>query len=130
MDTRIPKAQALFWRIERLRQLGYEAGVAPLLKEMARLHLERARELLAQGEADGWSDMYAAITAVIEAGDSMLALDLLDEARAAAAGVGVGAENVLSELVQLEGLAFDLGALPALRDFARPLPPMPRGLAA
>ena len=77
-DVRVKAAQDLFWQIEALRALGApHSAIVSRLDEMARLHEERARELLGQQNVDGWTDLFAAITALGEAGSELRATRLL-----------------------------------------------------
>ncbi len=55
-DWREQEAQRLFWEVEALRGLrASQQAIAPKLTRMARLHEERARELLGRQDADGGS---------------------------------------------------------------------------
>jgi len=67
MDPRVERAQQLFWEVEALRRKGVYPAALPRLLEMARLHEERACELLQAGDPDGWTDLFAAVTAWGEA---------------------------------------------------------------
>ncbi len=72
-----------------------------LQRESARLYERRARALLGRGDRDGWTDIFAAITAWVLAGDEAGARDLLyfgeDLARE------WSEESVLEELADLAG---------------------------
>jgi len=101
MDSRIERAQQLFWEIEAVRQNGvYPAALAQLL-EMARLHEEGARELLQAGNSDGWTDLFAAVTAWGEARQRSEADRLLAVGRGFAVAMGPDNEGVGNELHRL-----------------------------
>lgn len=114
MDPRVVQAQQLFWEIEALRR--QQPGQPPVAKltQMAQLHQARALELLQKGDADGWTDLYAAVTAWGEAGARTEAEHLLSVGRQLAAGRAQGRANVEGQLNELEqwlnGLAVKNGA--------------------
>jgi hypothetical protein len=89
---------------------------------MAQLHEERARELLGRSDPDGWTDLYAAISARAEAGSRLEAYKLICYGRERADALPRGRENVLEELDRVETWVSELKVLPSLRDFARLLP--------
>lgn len=95
---------------------------------MARLHEERARELLGRQDADGWIDLFAAITAWGEAGSEPRARLLLQLGEQAARDLE-GGDTLLEEIDRLERWLGTLCVVPALEDFARRLPPFKRDAA-
>ncbi len=102
MDQRIEQAQRLFWEIERLREQGACRMVNRKLIEMAKLHEERARELLSQRNPDGWIDWYAAVTARAEAGGLREAFGLIQEGRGLSTLFPNGQENIEGQLKELD----------------------------
>lgn len=97
-DDRVERAQKLYWEVEALRRL--EAGrksIAPKLLEMAGLHEELGRELLVNRSAEGWTDLFAAVTAWAEAGRSERATNLLDWSRTQVPNFA-GRENLNAEI--------------------------------
>ncbi|WP_437785659.1 hypothetical protein [Sorangium sp. So ce1097] len=121
-DQRVQEAQQLFWQIEMLRsmQVPHKAIVTRLIR-MARLHEERAKELLSRHDADGWTDLFAAITTWGEAGSEPSAHNLLRFGERMAANFD-GQDLLLSELERLRIWLKSLHVVPALEDFARRLP--------
>jgi hypothetical protein len=122
IDVRVQEAQQLFWQVETLRSLGvpYKAIVAKL-DRMAQLHEELAKDLLSRAAPVGWTDLFAAITAWGEAGKEHRARSLLRFGTQAAKSFE-GQDALRSELERLEGWLSGLRVVPALEDFARPLP--------
>jgi hypothetical protein len=116
MDSRVERAQQLFWEIEAMRAKGLYPIALTQLQEMARLHEERARELLQAGDLDGWTDLFAAVTAWGEARQRSEADRLL------AVGVGfaasMGPEKAAIENELRKQVAW-LDSLP----FVPPIPP-------
>jgi hypothetical protein len=128
-DQRVKEAQQLFWRIETLRSLQVpHRAIAAHLNQMARLHEERAKELLSRQDVDGWTDLFAAITAWGEAGSEPSARTLLRFGERMAANFD-GRDLLLSELERLESWLKGLHVVPALEDFARRLPRFDREAA-
>ncbi|AGP41264.1 hypothetical protein [Sorangium cellulosum] len=128
-DLRVKEAQQLFWQIETLRSLQVpQKTIAAHLSRMARLHEERAKELLSRRDVDGWPDLFAAITAWGEAGSEPSARHLIRFGEHAAASFD-GREHLLSELEHLEDWLKGLQVVPALEDFARRLPRFDREAA-
>ncbi|WP_438032383.1 hypothetical protein [Sorangium sp. So ce204] len=128
-DPRANEAQQLFWQVEILRSLGApHKAIALKLHRMASLHEERARELLSRLDADGWTDLFAAITAWGEAGSEPSARRLLRFGEHVAKSFD-GQDLLLSELDRLKTWLEGLQVLPALEDFARRLPPFRREAA-
>lgn len=112
-----------------LRSLGVpHRAIAAKLHRMAQLHQERARELLDRLDADGWIDLFAAITAWGEAGSEHAARDLLRLGEDVADRFE-GSDVLLSELEHLKSWLKRLQVVPALEDFARPLPRFEREAA-
>ena len=124
MDRRIEQAQQLFWEVGRLRDEGLHRAALPRLVKMAGLHEERALELLGNRAADGWADLYAAITAWGEAGHRGDAERLVAVGRRRSALFGEGSQNILCQLDDLAVWLDSLHIVPSLGDFARPLPAM------
>jgi hypothetical protein len=124
MDPRVEKAQQLFWEISVLRQQGAQRATLQKLTRMSRLHEERALELLSSSNADGWTDLYAAITAWGEAGARSEADRLLHKGREMAAWFRPGQENIEKELDQLEAWLDSLRVVPSLWEFDQSLPPL------
>jgi len=102
MDPRVKRAQQLFWEIEAIRKRGVYPAAIPQLLEMARLSEERARELLQAGDPNGWTDLFAAVTARGEAGQRAEADRLLNTGSELAAALNQGGANVVEELSQLK----------------------------
>lgn len=125
MDKRIEHAQQLFWEIGRLRDVGSHGVAVRKLVQMARIHEELALELLQSREPDGWTDLYAAITAWGEAGHKSDAQRLIFEGRRLSASLADGGENIERQLDELGGWLASLRVVPSLGDFARSLPPIP-----
>jgi hypothetical protein len=115
MDPRVERAQQLFWEVEALRKNGVCPAALPQLLEMARLHEERARELLQVGDVDGWTDLFAAITAWGEARQRGETERLLAVGRGFAAALGSGKAKVEEELCQLEAWLDLLPFAPPIR---------------
>jgi hypothetical protein len=112
MDPRVERAQQLFWEIEALRKKGGSAAAMPQLVEMARLHEERARELLQAGDPDGWTDLFAAVTAWGEARQRSDADRVLAAGRGFAHSLGDEKASVENELRRLEEWQDSLPAAP------------------
>ena len=128
-DERVQEAQQLFWQVETLRSLGATYKVIALkLDRMARLHEERAKELLSRHDADGWIDLFAAITAWGESGSEPSARGLLRFGEGVAERFD-GRDLLLAELEHLDGWLKGLHVVPALEDFARCLPRFEREAA-
>ena len=72
------------------------------LTQMAQLPQERALDLLRQGDADGWTDLEAAVTAWGEAGAKTEAEHVLDVGRQFAAALAHGRANVEGQLNERE----------------------------
>ena len=102
MDRRVEHAQHLYWRIVQLRAQHPEGGVRFLLRTMAFLHESRARDMLSQGNVDGWIDLFAAATAWGNAGMVAAAQWLLGFARERARSIGEGRKNIESEIDETE----------------------------
>lgn len=117
MDPRVERAQQLFWEVEALRKKGVYPVALPQLLEMARLHEERACELLQAGDPDGWTDLFAAVTAWGEARRRDEADRLLTRGRAFVAAPGAKQTAVGTELRRLEAW---LDALPSVPTAAVP----------
>jgi hypothetical protein len=131
-DNRVVEAQALFFVIDDLRLRGAESAAVPLLRRMARLHEDRARELLGQSkrDPDGWPELYAAITAAAEAGNKNWALDMIQYGRDVARNVQLGGDEIAAELERLKAWLETLHVVPSLGELDRPIPPIPAGIAA
>jgi hypothetical protein len=91
---------------------------------MAGLHRDRALELLRSGDADGWPDLYAAITAWGEGGARSEANQLLHLGRQLARSFPAGEPNILKQLEELEVWLDSLHVVPSLGEFAIALPPV------
>lgn len=129
-DLRVTRAQAIHWEIEALRQLGGHRSVLNTKRrEAARLLEERARELLAQRDALGWTDLLAAVTYWGEAGERQRAQDLLDLGASCVRDYPEGAENLREELRSMREWLDALRVVPSLGAFARPLPDLSRRAA-
>ena len=122
MDPRIEQAQQLYWEITRLREFGAHRKTLSKLIEMAQVHEERALELLAAGDPEGWVDLFAAITAWAKAGCREDADRLLAEGRSTASQFGSGEASIHEQLDELEEWADELTVVPSLRDYDRRLP--------
>ena len=130
MDQRIEDAQKLFWEISRLlRENGSRRIVTRKFIEMARIHEDRAGDLLQRCDPDGWPDAYAAITAWGKAGNKSDAFRLIAEGRELSALFPYGKEDIESQLAELETWLVSLQVMPSLGDFARPIPPVPAAAA-
>jgi len=115
MDPRVKRAQQLFWEIESARDKGVYPAALPQLLEMARLHEERARELLQAGDPDGWTDLFAAVTARGEARQRAEADHLLTTGREFAASLNQDDANVVEELGQLKAWLDSLPPVSSVR---------------
>jgi hypothetical protein len=105
VDPRVEQAQTLFWEIEALRRNGRIERIeeaSPKLLAMALLHEQRSIELLEARDADGWVDLFAAVTAFADAGHVDRAARLLLQGRELLEGFRVGRSAVLSELQEME----------------------------
>jgi hypothetical protein len=102
VDPRVEQAQTLFWEIEALRRNGRIEEASPKLLAMALLHEQRSIELLEARDADGWVDLFAAVTAFADAGHVDRAARLLLQGRELLEGFRVGRSAVLSELQEME----------------------------
>ena len=122
LDARATRAQQLHWEVEKLRSQGLDGAVVGKLLELAHLYEERARELLAARDTDGWIDLYAAITVRAEAGSRLEAYRLIRFGRDSASQLSSGRENVIEELGRLEEWVTGLKVVPSLSDFAREVP--------
>jgi len=125
MDPQVKQAQQLFWEIGRLRDQGLYPLALRKVRQMAQIHEELAVRLLHEGEADGWADLYAAITAWGEAGHKGDAHRLILEGRRLSALFPNGRQNIERQLNELEDWLESLRVLPSLSDFDRPMPPIP-----
>jgi len=110
MDRCVEQAQRLFWEIKNLREQGACRLVTRKLVEMAHLHENRARELLARQDPYGWTDLYAAITAWAEAGCINEAFKLVREGRDLSSSLPEGNENVDRQLAELDHWIASLSA--------------------
>jgi hypothetical protein len=122
MDPRVERAQQLFWEIEAVRKKGVYPAALPQLLEMAWLHEDRARELLQAGDPDGWTDLFAAVTARGEARQRAEADRLLTAGREFAASLNQDGANAVEELRQLKAWLDSLPPPPSV--------PTPDGTAA
>jgi hypothetical protein len=122
MDPRIERAQQLYWEITRLREFGAHRKTHSKLVEMAQVHEERALELLAENDPDGWVDLFAAITAWAKAGCREDANRLLVAGRSSTGHFGSGEDNLHRQLDELQEWADGLTTVPSFRDYDRPLP--------
>lgn len=119
MDPRIDRAQQLYWEI-------YGTGTTPRtgcldeLVEMAELHEGVARDRLDQGDARGWIDWYAALSALGDAGRLEDARRLIAEGRRRADAFLSSKADIERELSDFEGW---LGTRIVVGD---PAPPRPR----
>lgn len=127
MDPRIEETQRLFWEVKYLRGRGACRLVTRKLIDMAHLYEARGRELLTRRDPDGWTDWYAAITAWAEAGSMHEAERLVERGRIFATCFDDGRENIERQLEELDAWLRSLlvKVVPALADFARPLPTFP-----
>ena len=114
MDPRVERTQQLYWEVEAFRQKGVYPAALPQLLEMARLHEERARELLQAGDPAGWTDLFAAVTAWGEARRRIDADRVLTAGHGFAASLGPNKANVEKELRQLETWLNSLPPVPAV----------------
>ena len=118
MDVRVEQSQRLFWEIARLRKAGATRLAAQKLAEMARLHEDRAIELLEAGQPEGWVDMYSAITAYGDGGRRRDAEKLIERGRMLAGRLVSGKENVVAQLDEIASWLDALRVMPSLGDFA------------
>jgi hypothetical protein len=126
-DTRAERAQELFWRIADLRDRGLGGTpILVMLREMARLHEDRARELLNREDLGGWTDLFAAVTAWAEAGEARRVRSLLDLGYDQASRVSDGRDAIETELRGLAEWSKRLSVPPALSELAQPTPPLPK----
>lgn len=126
-DPRVVRAQALHWEIEALRQLGaHHAALNVKHREAAGLLEERAREVLGQRDALGWTDLFAAVTHWAEAGERRRAEALLRFGESCVGDFPDGADSLRNELDELRAWLKGLAVVPSLSEFARDLPPVPR----
>jgi hypothetical protein len=125
MDHRVNQAQQLFWEIGRLHEQGLHRLAVRKLAQMAKIHEERALQLLQDREPDGWADLYAAITAWGEAGHKSDAHRLIVQGQALSALFSEGRVNIERQLIELEEWLELLRVVPSLSDFARALPAIP-----
>ncbi len=124
MDPRVERAQQLFWEIAMLKRERAFRPCIEKLVEMATLHEDRAFELLQCLASDGWTELYAAITAWGEAGSRHEAERLIEFGRSRAGLLLAGEGAVHDQLAELESWLDGIRVLPSLRDFDRPLPKM------
>jgi hypothetical protein len=117
MDLRVKEAQRLYWEIEQLRQHGAKRAALPKLHQIARLHEERAIELLCARDPDGWIDLYSAISAWGEAGAHSDAVGLIHRGFKFAALFPSGQKNIEQQLQELRSWLTSIKVLPSLRDF-------------
>jgi hypothetical protein len=125
MDIRGEQAQRLFWEISELRRMGQDRAAIPKLRRMAHLHEQIGLDMLMAQKADGWIDFYAAITAWAQAGDSRHSSSLIVKGKKLASSFPDGLENICAQLDDLVKWMASLRTIPALGDFARPLPSRP-----
>jgi hypothetical protein len=81
---------------------------------MARLHEERARELFQAGDPDGWTDLFAAVTARGEARQRAEADRLLTAGREFVVSLNQDEANVMEELSQLKAWLDSLPPAPSV----------------
>jgi hypothetical protein len=124
-DERLEETQRLHWEIQSLRAvgLGMSRAARSKYRDMARLRDALARDLFAAGNADGWIDLLAAITAWGNAGDRRKAVSLLDEARELASERPF-IDKMDRQLDELGQWLQSQPDVPSLADFAQPLPPL------
>jgi hypothetical protein len=103
MDTRAAQAQALYFQILNDRSKGRNDRANNTFLQMAKLHEELARELLAQHKPDAYIELYAAITAWGEAGKRSRAQELIGLGRQEAKAFSDGKDNINQELDALQG---------------------------
>jgi hypothetical protein len=125
MDQRIDQAQKLFWEVSRLRESGLHRLAVRKLVQMAAVHEARAMELLRTAQADGWADLYAAVTAWGDAGHRNEANALIEQGRELLTLFPDGTQNIEQQLNELGAWLESLRVVPSLGDFARPLPAIP-----
>lgn len=127
MDQRLLRAQLLQWEIEALERLGaHHAEIRSRQREGARIREERARELLAASDVQGFIDLFAAVTLWTDSGDRTRALSLLDLGAQHAAGLVSGRDNVQRQLDELWHWVDERIVVPSLSAFDRKLPPLPK----
>src|SRR5690242_5469870 len=80
MDSRIDRAQELYWRVYGTGQTP-DTGCLKEVAEVAQLHEAIARDRLDRGDATGWIDWYAALTVLGDAGRIEDARSLIAEGR-------------------------------------------------
>ena len=125
MDPRIEQSQQLYWEITRLTDLGAHRKKRSTLIEMAQVHEDRAVELLANGDPEGWVDLFASITAWAKAGCREDVSRLIAAGRLAAGQFGSGEATIHGQLDELQEWADGLAIMPSLRSYDRPLPSWP-----
>lgn len=128
VDPRIAQAQALHWEIEVLRAHGaHSATLRARHRNAARIYESRARELLANGDVLGWTDLFAALTHWAEAGDEAACASLLNLGNQHAAMLpDDAARAILAQLDELRAWLRDINVVPSFAGYARPLPPLPK----
>ena len=119
MDPRIERAQELYWRVYGSGHTP-QAGRLSELVEMAQLHEGIARDRLDRGDARGWIDWYAALTALGDAGRIEDARGLIAEGRRRADGFIASRPAIERELSEFEQW---LRAKPGAGE---PVPPRPQ----
>ncbi|MCY2994993.1 MAG: hypothetical protein NTY19_45095 [Planctomycetota bacterium] len=102
MDPRIEQAQQLYWEITRLTDLGAHRKKRSKLIEMAQVHEDRAVELLANDDPEGWVDLFAGITAWAKAGCREDASRLIAAGRSTASQFGSGEGTIHGQLAELQ----------------------------
>ena len=108
-----------------LRQQNAEIMALPRLRKMARLHEERAWELLSAGDPDGWIDLLAAVTAWGSAGMKLEAGQLIANGRQLVDAFPDGKSNLERQLDDINAWLDGLASAPAPVDFESPLPRHP-----
>jgi hypothetical protein len=80
MDQRMERAQELYWLVYGAGTVA-QPGRLNELVEMAQLHEDIARERFGRDDANGWMDLYSAVTTWGDAGRLRHARALISEAR-------------------------------------------------
>src|SRR5438445_741722 len=102
MDARLRRAQELYAQIQELERQEDRQAIPAKFATLANLREERALALLEAGQADGWIDLFTAITAWAHAGAEPKARRLLARGRRLAKSLEIGRGNVEIELGELK----------------------------
>lgn len=96
------RAQDLHWQIEDAVRAGKSAvSVVPLMQEAARAYEDAAQRRFDDGDAFGWSDVYAAITWWARSDETLEVKRVIAKALARAEQLTEGRDEVIAEIESL-----------------------------